>query len=465
MKAKLLLCFCFVANLLIYKANAQCTPPPAAPTVVSPVLYCKNAVAVPLTATGTNLQWGSATPGSAGGTATLSTTTYIDASYNNRKLNFTTNRPNVTITSVDYYIPAYQAVLGLRLSVYNSAGTVIATSSTITTTSAGATALKVTNTFNYNIAAAGSYSIGVSSGIGNIGSDNPSYPITEPTGTITITGGASSGLRCFNNISFPANATSTAPTPATDVAGSFNYTVTQTTGGCTSAPATITVIVTAPPAASISYTGGSFCNSQAGTVSVTQTGTVGGVYSAPEGLSINSSTGAITPGLSTAGVYTVSYTMTGSGGCANQVATTNVIIKASPVITINKTETCVGSSTATISASAASGVSPYTFSLNGAAYQASGNYTGLAAGSYTLNVMGNNACVTSNVVTITQPAASADDQNAAGTDTWIGHMYDGTSFNTYFGQFTEAETFNESFGGDANCFSEVSGGAARAVYT
>ena len=466
MKAKLVLCFYFVANLLIYETNAQCTPPPAAPTVVSPVLYCQNAVAVPLTATGSNLQWGSSTPGSAGGTATLTTATYIDASYNNRKLNFTTNRPNVTITSVDYYIPAYQAVLGLRLSVYNSAGTVIATSSTTTTTSAGATAVRVTNTFNYNIVSAGSYSIGVSSGIGNIGADNPSYPITESSGTITVTGGSSSGLRCFNNITFPANATSTAPTPATDVAGSFNYTVTQTVGGCISAPATITVIVTAPPAATISYPGGgSFCNSQAGTVNVSQTGTTGGVYSAPAGLSINSSTGAVTPGLSTAGVYTVSYTMAGSGGCANQVANTSVTIKASPVVTVNKTETCVGSSTGTISASAANGVSPYTFSLNGAAYQASGNYTGLSAGNYTLNVMGSNACVASNVVTITQPATSTDDQNAAGTDTWIGHMYDGTNFNTYLGQFTEAETFNEGFGGDNNCFSVVSSGNTRSVFT
>ena len=271
MKNRILLCVVFIVSL-VSVAKSQCTPP-AAPGVTSPVTYCQNAVAVPLTASGTNLMWGNLTPGTAGGTNNLSTTTYIDNNYNNRKLNFTTTRPNVTITSIDFYIPPYQTVIGLKLSLYNSAGTIIATSPTSTTTSAGATALKITNTFNYPIVAAGNYSVGVSAGVGNIGADNPSYPITEPTGTINITGGASSGIRCFNNIKFPADASSTAPTPSTATAGTFNYTVTQTVGGCTSAPATISVIVTAMPAATISYAGNPFCNSQAGNVTVTQTGT------------------------------------------------------------------------------------------------------------------------------------------------------------------------------------------------
>ncbi|RYE13138.1 MAG: hypothetical protein EOP51_30280, partial [Sphingobacteriales bacterium] len=366
---------------------------------------------------------------------------------------------------VDYYIPAYQTVWGLKLSIYNNAGTIIATSSTTTTASAGASAVRVTNTFNYNIAAAGNYSIGVSAGLGNIGADNPTYPITEPTGTINITGGTSAGLRCFNNIKFPANASAIAPTPATDVPGTFNYTVTQTQNGCTSAPATISVIVTARPTATISYASNTTCNSQAGTIPVTQAGTTGGTYSSTAGLSINSTTGAITPSLSTAGVYTVSYTMLGTGGCTNQVATTSVTIKASPVVTINKTETCLGSNTGTITASATGGVAPYTYSLNGAAYQASGSFTGLSAGNYTVNVMGSNACITTNVVTIAQPANSTDDQNAAGTDAWVGHMYDGIGFNNYLGQFSETESFDENFGSASGCFNVVSAGNTRSIYT
>ncbi|RYY49826.1 MAG: hypothetical protein EOO06_05955 [Chitinophagaceae bacterium] len=462
MKTKLLLCFLFITNLVALQLNAQC---PAPPTVVSPVQYCQNATAVPLTATGTNLLWNSVSPGAAGGTATLTSSTYIDDTYNNRKLNFTTTKANVTITSVDYYVPAYQTVNGLRVSIYNSAGAVIATSSTITSGSAGATAVRVTNTFNYNIVAAGNYSIGVSAGYGNIGADNPAYPITEPTGTINITGGASAGLRCFNNIKFPATGLTTAPTPATDVAGTFNYTVTQTANGCTSAPATIAVIVTAKPAATISYAGSPVCSSQAGTIAVTHSGTTGGTYSAPAGLSINASTGAITASLSTPGTYTVSYTMTGTGGCTNQVATTSVTVRASPIVTVNKTETCLGTNTGTITASAAGGIAPYSYSLNGGAYQAGGSFTGLAAGNYTLNVQGSTGCVTTTVVTINAPATATDDQAAAGNNSWIGHMYDGTGFNNYVGQFTETETFDENFGTAAGCFNVVAAGSTRSIYT
>ncbi len=218
----------------------------ATPTVTSPLTYCQNSTAVQLTATGTNLLWGGG-QGSVGGTSSLTTTTYIDASYNNKKVVFTTNVANVTITTVDYFIPAYQSVSGLVLAIYNNAGTVIATSSTNTTTTAAASAVKITSTFNYAIATAGTYSIGLSAGTGNIGSDNPALPITEPTGTITITGLSSAGSRCFNNIQFTISSSATAPVPSTTTIGSTGYNVTQTVGGCTSAASTITVNINSSP--------------------------------------------------------------------------------------------------------------------------------------------------------------------------------------------------------------------------
>ncbi|WP_162915353.1 LamG-like jellyroll fold domain-containing protein [Paraflavitalea soli] len=233
---------------------------PAAPTVTSPVNYCQNATATALTATGSNLLWstGSSQSGTAGGTATLTTNTYVDAVYvaNNKKTNFTTTVPNVTISTVSYYIPAFQTVTGLVLALFNNAGTVIATSTTTTTQTAGASAIAISNTFNYTITNAGNYSIGVLSGSGVIGSDNPSFPITEPTGTINITGVSTAGARCFNNIQFTTNAGSaTAPIPSTATTGSVNYFVTQTVGGCVSAPATITVNVTAPNISQVPTTG------------------------------------------------------------------------------------------------------------------------------------------------------------------------------------------------------------------
>jgi hypothetical protein len=140
--------FVFVADV-----SAQSCGTPA-PGVTNPVNYCKGATASQLSATGTNLLWSTVSPGSVGGTTTLTTAAYTDNSSNNKKTNFTTNAANITISSVDYFIPAYQSVLsGFRLSIYNSAGTIIATSSTATTQTAGSTAVKITNVFNYNIVA------------------------------------------------------------------------------------------------------------------------------------------------------------------------------------------------------------------------------------------------------------------------------------------------------------------------
>ena len=78
-----------------------------------------------------------------------------------------------------------------------------------------------------------------------------------------------------------------------------------------------------------------FCNSLVGAQAVTQTGTAGGTYSSTAGLTINAATGAITPSSSTAGTYTVTYTMAAGGGCAAQTATTSVTITALPVATFS----------------------------------------------------------------------------------------------------------------------------------
>jgi hypothetical protein len=222
---------------------------PGVPAVTSPVNYCQNANATALTATGSNLLW-NGIQGTVGGNTTLSSTVYIDGSFNNRKTNFTTSANNVTINSADYFVPAYQTVTGLVLSIYNNTGTVIATSSTTTSVTSGATATKVTAVFNYTITAAGSYSIGVSSGSGNIGYDSPVFPITEATGTIAVTGVGSGSYRCFNNILLKPGTGITAPTPSTTTAGTTAYYVTQTVNGCTSAAATINVTVTGAPAIS-----------------------------------------------------------------------------------------------------------------------------------------------------------------------------------------------------------------------
>jgi gliding motility-associated-like protein len=118
------------------------------------------------------------------------------------------------------------------------------------------------------------------------------------------------------------------------IAGTYNYTI-ITVGLCTLPnKASGTITVTAIPSATISYTGSPWCTS-AGVQNVTLTGTTGGIFSAPAGLSINALTGSITPGTSTAGTYTVTYTIPATGGCGVFITTTSVTITALPTAVIS----------------------------------------------------------------------------------------------------------------------------------
>jgi hypothetical protein len=80
------------------------------------------------------------------------------------------------------------------------------------------------------------------------------------------------------------------------------------------------------------------------------------------------------------------------------------------------------------------------------------------------------------LVTATYPSLSTDSQTAAATNSWIGHVYDGTNlgvlydgdFANYYGSYTENEMFDQSFGGATNCFSITSSSSiptARSIYT
>jgi hypothetical protein len=91
------------------------------------------------------------------------------------------------------------------------------------------------------------------------------------------------------------------------------------------------VVITAAPSATISYAGSPYCSSS-GTATVTLTGTTGGIYSSAAGLSIDSTTGAVNLAASTAGTYTVTYTIVASGGCSAYTTTTGITITEQPAI-------------------------------------------------------------------------------------------------------------------------------------
>ena len=120
-------------------------------------------------------------------------------------------------------------------------------------------------------------------------------------------------------------------TPNTSTPGTYTVTYTiPASGGCGIVTTTTSVTITELPTASISYAGTPFCTSEGTPQPVTLNGTAaytGGTFTAaPAGLSIDATTGDITPALSTAGTYTVTYTISASGGCGIVTTTTSVTV-------------------------------------------------------------------------------------------------------------------------------------------
>lgn len=108
----------------------------------------------------------------------------------------------------------------------------------------------------------------------------------------------------------------------------------------------------------------------------------------------------------TAGSYTVTLTCNIDGWNTDCSVTTSQVISVGLGATATATSaSCNGSADGSVTLTGSGGSTPYTFSLNASAYQGSGVFSNLPAGSYTGNVMDNQGCISSATVTITQPTA------------------------------------------------------------
>ncbi|MCH4821720.1 T9SS type A sorting domain-containing protein [Gramella lutea] len=157
----------------------------------------------------------------------------------------------------------------------------------------------------------------------NAAIDNIQFNISEPATGANVTGLPAGLTGNFNNGVYTISGS-----PSED--GEFIYEV-VTTGGCEQVSSGGTITVIPDPTATIVYPG-SICTSITGSVNVTLDGTgdyQGGTFSAtPNGLTISPSSGAITPGSSTPGEYTITYT--GPDICEPAIATAEVTINAVP---------------------------------------------------------------------------------------------------------------------------------------
>src|ERR1019366_5441582 len=111
----------------------------------------------------------------------------------------------------------------------------------------------------------------------------------------------------------------------------------------------------------------------------------------------------------TAGVYNV-YVTNGAGCSA--VLATPVTITQPTALSLGLAETdatTYGGSDGTVTATFSGGTPPYALQFNGGGYNAATsphNFTGLTAGSYTVDLKDTNGCMSSQILSVSQPRCS-----------------------------------------------------------
>jgi large repetitive protein len=222
----------------------------------------------------------------------------------------------------------------------------------------------------------------------------PSTGLSNGSITATATGGTG------YTYSINGGAFQTSGTFSNLVAG--NYTITaKNSNGCTGV--TTVALGNANPCAGVTITISSTTvnptiGQSNGSITSTATGGTGFTYSLNNGVFQASGTFS---GLA-AGSYTI--TAKNSNGCTGASTVTLTNIDPCAGITVAVTATTVNPSTGlsngSITASATGGTG-FTYSLNNAAFQSSGTFSNLAAGTYTITAKNSNGCIGAATFTLT----------------------------------------------------------------
>ena len=104
-----------------------------------------------------------------------------------------------------------------------------------------------------------------------------------------------------------------------------------------------------------------------------------------------------------AGTYT--YTVTDANG-TTQTTTITVTQPSAVNLSVTYGSISVNGGTTTLTATASGGSGSFTYKINNGAYQASGVFAGVAAGTHTVTVKDSKGCTATKTVTVTQPAGS-----------------------------------------------------------
>ncbi|TPE42586.1 T9SS type B sorting domain-containing protein [Pontibacter mangrovi] len=314
-------------------------------------------------------------------------------------------------------------------------GNVVGTQPDYTATNVGTYKLEVRNS-NYPNCREFSASVEV---VSNLAADaGPDQLVCSQNGvqlngvvTAALGGVWSGGGGSFSPSNTDLNAVYT-PTAAELAAGSVNLTLTSTGNGSCSAVLDDVLITFYP--IDVELTGTPvICSGTLGTVTANVTGGNGTI-------SYKWSSGETTPTITgkAAGTYTVS--ITDGQSCAVEKSFTVTEVTGPSGFTAAAASSTCGASNGSVSVSSITdGTAPYTYSIDGATYQAQATLSGLAAGNYTVYVKDANGCSVAQSVTITDiagPTAVAATSVAAscanndGSIT-VGTVTGGTSSYTY----------------------------------
>lgn len=314
---------------------------------------------------------------------------------------------------------------------------------TVTVTATGGTA-PYTGTGSFTVGA-GTYSYTITDATNTV--TTTSITVTQPTalavtassGTIAIFGGSTtvtvtaSGGTSPYTYSINGGSYQSSNSFLNILAGTQTITV-KDSKGCTSVKS-LSITQPAPPSAlaGTATSPGISCNGGTAIVTVAATG----------GTSPYTGVGTFTV---TAGSY--NYTITDAAGASTTAAITITQPAAINLVVTPGTITVNGGTT-TISCNASGGTPTFTYKLNSGSYQASGSFTGVAAGTHTITVKDKNGCTNSKTITITQPAAVLASSAATtincngGTSTVTVSATGGTTPYTGTGSFTvSAGTYN-----------------------
>jgi gliding motility-associated-like protein len=174
-----------------------------------------------------------------------------------------------------------------------------------------------------------------------------SAPTVSPIFSGTGGGGSSTGIFTATPEGLSINPNTGEINLGLSLPGTYEITFTvEGEGACLGVSNSFTMSIFGPSIASISYNG-PFCNTSTNLEPATIAGITGGIFSSTNGLTIDTTTGAINPSTSIPGIYTVTYFIMDNSPCGNGIFTVDVVINepANASFSYSQTEYCIDNST------------------------------------------------------------------------------------------------------------------------